>query len=144
MLTATKPSTLAHFTDMLDRAAKSRKSKYPTAQSSISEFETVLCGVGMVQVGSCCVEVEYSIEPACPEEPATMGDLGSPGYPASAEIHKITLTSDMQFVDAGDEEDAITLHAGFEITDFFPRTAMWYGKIADIKEEILGRLESGE
>lgn len=144
MLTRTQPSTLAHFTDMLDRAVSTRKSKYPTAQSSISEFETVLCGVGMVQVGSCCVEVEYTIDPGCKEEPATMGDPGSPGCEPYAEIHKITLTSDMQFVDAGDEESAITLHAGFEITDFFPRTAMWDGKIADIEEEILGRLEDGE
>lgn len=126
---------------MFDTATKARKTKLPTAQSSITEFETVLCGASMVQIGSCCVEVEYTVDPGCKEEPATMGDPGSPGCEASAEIHKVTLTSDMQFVDSGDESSAITLHAGFEITDFFPRTAMWDGKISDIKEEILYRLE---
>ncbi|WP_025915833.1 hypothetical protein [Herminiimonas sp. CN] len=142
MLTATNAAGLAHYSTLFEKAAKARKSTLPTAQSSISELETKINGVDLVQIGSCCVEVEYSYSPGCKEEPATMGDPGSPGDAPQVEIWKVTLTSPMVFADASDDDAVLmTLEAGFNITDFFPRTAHWDGKISDIEDEILSRME---
>lgn len=142
MLTAAKPDSLARYEAMFKCAANSRKSKLPTAQSSISELETKINGVALVQIGSCCVEVEYTYSPGCKEEPATMGDPGSPGDAPQAEIWKVTLTSPMVLADASDDDAVLmTLEPGFDITSFFGNTTEWNGKISDIEDEIVARME---
>lgn len=108
--------------------------------ATIAEMELKIGCVELVQIGRTDVVAQYDFSPGCKEEPATVGDPGSPGDAPQCELSSVTLTTQMVFAESAvGDVPYLTLAAGSEIFDILQSSSVGRGKIEGIEEEIISQ-----